>query len=49
MLYVPTDILYVTFEQARISLFQYIEGWYNRKGMHGSLNYLTPEDCEQLA
>ena len=40
---------YVTFEQARISLFQYIEGWYNRKRIHGSINYLTPEECEQLA
>ncbi|MCU7196404.1 IS3 family transposase [Turicibacter sanguinis] len=40
---------YITFEQARIALFQYIEGWYNRKRMHGSINYLTPEECEQLA
>ncbi|MTO25117.1 DDE-type integrase/transposase/recombinase [Turicibacter sanguinis] len=40
---------YVTFEQARIALFQYIEGWYNRKRMHGSINYLIPEECEQLA
>ena len=40
---------YVTFEQARIALFQYIEGWYNRKRMHGAINYLTPEECEQLA
>lgn len=40
---------YLTFEQARIALFQYIEGWYNRKRIHGSINYLTPEECEQLA
>ena len=39
---------YISFEQARISLFQYIEGWYNRKRIHGSINYLTPEECEQL-
>ncbi len=32
-----------------MALFQYIEGWYNRKQMHGSINYLTPEECEQLA
>ena len=43
------QITYVTFEQARLLLFQYIEGWYNRKRMHGSINYLTPEECEQLA
>ena len=40
---------YVTFEQARIALFQYIEGWYNRKRIHGAINYLTPEECEQLS
>ena len=40
---------YVTFEQARISLFQYIEGWYNRKRIQGSINFLTTEECEQLA
>lgn len=40
---------YMTFEQARVALFQYIEGWYNRKRIHGSINYLTTEECEQLA
>lgn len=40
---------YHTFEQARIALFQYIEGWYNRKRMHGAINYLTPDECEQQA
>ena len=40
---------YVTFEQARMALFQYIEGWYNRKRIHGYINYLKPEECEQLA
>ncbi len=40
---------YVTFEQAIISLLQYLQGWYNRKRIHGSINYLMPEECEQLA
>lgn len=40
---------YVTFEQARIALFQYSERWYNRKRIDGSINYLTPEECKQLA
>lgn len=40
---------YHTFPQARIALFQYIEGWYNRKRMHGAINYLTPDECEQQA
>jgi transposase InsO family protein len=38
---------YQTFEQARIRLFQYIEGWYNRVRIHGSLNYLTPVAFEE--
>ena len=41
--------VYVTFKQARMALFQYIEGWYNRKRIHGAIDYLTPEECEQLA
>ena len=40
---------YVTFDQARITLFQYIEGWYNGKRIHGAINYLALEECEQLA
>ena len=37
---------YLTFEWTRVALFQYIEGWYNCKRIHGSINYLTPEECE---
>ncbi|MFB9976445.1 IS3 family transposase, partial [Pallidibacillus thermolactis subsp. kokeshiiformis] len=28
---------YESFETARIALFQFIEGWYNRKRIHGSM------------
>ncbi|MEO3153277.1 integrase core domain-containing protein [Turicibacter sanguinis] len=42
------QITYVTFQQARIALFQYIEGWYKRKRSHGVINYLTPQECEQF-
>jgi putative transposase len=38
---------YVTFEQANIALFQYIEGWYNRKRIHSSINYKTPQELEE--
>ncbi|MCH4163767.1 MAG: IS3 family transposase [Lentilactobacillus diolivorans] len=37
---------YQNFEQARVRLFQYIEGWYNRKRIHSSLHYLTPVEFE---
>ena len=32
----------------RIVLFQYIEGWYNRKQIHGSMGYLKPDEYEQM-
>jgi transposase len=35
------------------AVFEYIESWYNRKRIHSSLNYRTPEavhsECEKLA
>nr|WP_088350782.1 IS3 family transposase [Ureibacillus massiliensis] len=39
---------YDSFETARIALFKYIEGWYNRKRIHGSIGYLTPDAFEKL-
>ena len=40
---------YETFEEAKMALFEFIEGWYNRKRIHSSINYMTPEQCELLA
>ncbi|MDU4802385.1 IS3 family transposase [Clostridium butyricum] len=40
---------YRTFEEANRAIFKYIEGWYNRKRLHSSLNYITPHQCELLA
>lgn len=40
---------YVTFEQANLVLFQYIEGWYNRNKIHSSIGYKTPQAIEDLA
>ena len=40
---------YRTFEEANIAIFKYIESWYNRKRLHSSINYMTPEQCELLA
>lgn len=31
-----------------IALFLYIEGWYNRKRIHGSIGYFTPDAFEKL-
>jgi putative transposase len=39
---------YESFEKARISLFQFIEGWYNRKRIHGSIGFMTPDEYEKI-
>lgn len=39
---------YENYEIAKLALFQYIEGWYNRKRIHSSIGYLTPDEYEQL-
>lgn len=40
---------YETFEAAHLAIFQYIEGFYNRKRIHSSINYLTPNQMEEFA
>ncbi len=39
---------YDTYEEARLALFKYIESWYNRKRIHGSINDMTPEAFDLL-
>lgn len=40
---------YKTKSDARSSVFEYIEIWYNRQRLHSSLGYLSPVDFEQLS
>lgn len=35
--------------EARLSVFEYIEGWYNRRRRHSALGYLSPMEFEQTA
>jgi putative transposase len=37
---------YATIEEARSSIFWYIECWYNRKRSHSALGYVSPETFE---
>ncbi len=37
---------YHTFNELQLSLFEYIEGYYNSRRPHGSLGYLTPNEIE---
>jgi transposase InsO family protein len=37
---------YSTHEQARQSIFKYIECWYNRKRRHSAIGYKSPEEFE---
>jgi putative transposase len=38
---------YATRAQAMASLFEYVECWYNRKRLHSSLGYMSPEQYER--
>ncbi|HHW57743.1 MAG TPA: IS3 family transposase [Clostridia bacterium] len=29
-------------------MFEYIESWYNRKRLHSSIEYMTPQQFEDL-
>ena len=39
---------YVTFEEAGLAIFEFIESWYNNKRIHSSLGYITPNEKERL-
>ena len=38
---------YVTREQAKLSIFEYVEVFYNRKRLHSTLGYLAPAQYEE--
>jgi putative transposase len=42
------DASYETRQQAQTSIFSYIEGFYNPKRRHSTLNYLSPHDFESV-
>lgn len=40
--------IYPDYQYARRAIFEYIESWYNRKRIHGSIGYLTPQQRENM-
>ena len=42
------NVQYLDFESAKLDLFIFIEAWYNRKRIHGSIGYITPQMKEDL-
>ena len=38
---------YETFKEAKMSIFKFIEGWYNRSRIHSAIGYKTPYQLEE--
>jgi putative transposase len=47
-----TELIYhrkfATRQEARLAIFEYIEGWYNRRRRHSALGYRTPCNFESI-
>lgn len=42
-------VKYFDFNTARLAIVEYIEAWYNRKRIHSSIGYISPQKCEDLS
>ena len=38
--------VYKTFEEAKRTIFEFIESWYNRRRIHSSIGYKIPYELE---
>ena len=41
--------IFRTHDEARMAIFEYIEGWYNPRRLHSALGYLSPVEYERVA
>lgn len=42
------QVKFATRHQAKLGIFDYIEGWYNTQRIHSKIGYLTPVEFEEL-
>jgi len=40
------DPIWPSKDAARAAIFDYVETWYNRRRLHSTLGYLSPDQCE---
>ncbi|WP_425415776.1 transposase [Orenia metallireducens] len=41
--------LYKFFKEVNLAIFEFIEAWYNRTRIHGSIDYMIPDEYERQA
>ncbi|WP_438265006.1 hypothetical protein [Brevibacillus laterosporus] len=42
-------VTYIDYKSAKLALFTYLEGWYNRKRIHGGLGYKNTTSSRRFA
>lgn len=43
----PSNLLFTTKQEAKLAIFEYLEGYYNNHRLHSSLGYITPKQFEE--
>jgi putative transposase len=43
----PSKLVFTTKQEAKLAIFEYIEGYYNNHRLHSSLGYTTPEEFQE--
>lgn len=43
----PMDLVFKTKQEARLAIFEYLEGYYDNHRLHSSLGYQTPKEYEE--
>ena len=46
---IAISIILIDVKNDKDIIFEFIEGWYNRRRIHSAINYRTPEEIEKQA